>query len=68
MKAMEANANSARKLAGEQEKLREGLGKLLAAIDPLEAKLNKMDELEEKLHKTYRAGAIEADKYAGSLA
>lgn len=36
------NRSSTRKLAEEQEKLRNGLSKLLTVIDPLEAKLNKL--------------------------
>ncbi|GGE66371.1 DNA polymerase III delta prime subunit [Paenalcaligenes hominis] len=68
LQAAERNRNSTRKLAEEQEKLRNGLSKLLTVIDPLEAKLNKLDDAEAKLHKTFRAGVIDAEKYAESLA
>ena len=68
LQAAERNRDSTRKLAEEKEKLRNGLSKLLATIDPLEAKLNKLDDAEVKLHKTFRAGVIDAEKYAETLA
>ena len=68
MRAAEKNAQSMSQYATETEKLRAGLAKLLATIDPLEARLNRLDEAEEKLTQTFKRGIIDADKYAESLA
>lgn len=68
MRATEKSAQSMSQYAAETEKLRAGLTKLLTAIDPLEARLNKLDDAEEKLTQTFKRGIIDAEKYAESLA
>ncbi|SCC08225.1 phage tail length tape measure family protein [Gilliamella intestini] len=47
----------------EVEKLRQGLDKLLASIDPATKGLSRLDELESKLRKSKKAGVIDTDTF-----
>ncbi|WP_085165903.1 phage tail length tape measure family protein [Gilliamella bombi] len=47
----------------EVEKLRQGLDKLLASIDPATKGLSRLDELENKLRKSKKAGVIDSDTF-----
>jgi phage-related minor tail protein len=47
----------------EVEKLRQGLDKLLASIDPATKGLSRLDELESKLRKSKKAGVIDSDTF-----
>jgi tape measure domain-containing protein len=67
MQQQERTRAAQEKATAEAEKQRLGLSKLLSQIDPLERKLNRLDELEIKLAQSHRAGAIDAEGYAAAL-
>lgn len=62
-KAQEAAAKAAKEHQKEVEKLRQGLDKLLASIDPATKGLSRLDELESKLRKSKKAGVIDGDTF-----
>ncbi|MCX8581452.1 phage tail length tape measure family protein [Gilliamella sp. B3482] len=62
-KAQEAAAKAAKEHQKEVEKLRHGLDKLLASIDPATKGLSRLDELESKLRKSKKAGVIDGDTF-----
>lgn len=62
-RAQEAAAKAAKEHQKEVEKLRQGLDKLLASIDPATKGLSRLDELESKLRKSRKAGVIDRDAF-----
>ena len=58
-RAQEAAAKAAKAHQKEVEKLRQGLDKLLANIDPATKGLSRLDELESKLRRSKKAGIID---------
>lgn len=62
-KAQEAAAKAAKEHQKEVEKLRQGLDKLLASIDPATKGLSRLDELESKLRKSKKTGVIDGDTF-----
>lgn len=69
-RAQEAAAKAAKEHNKEVEKLRQGLDKLLASIDPATKGLSRLDELESKLRKSKKAGVIDGetfDDYLGKI-
>lgn len=58
-RAQEAAAKAAKAHQKEVEKLRQGLDKLLANIDPATKGLSRLDELESKLRRSKKAGVID---------
>lgn len=69
-RAQEAAAKAAKEHQKEVEKLRQGLDKLLASIDPATKGLSRLDELESKLRKSKKAGVIDGetfDDYLGKI-
>lgn len=61
--AQEAAAKAAKEHQKEIEKLRQGLDRLLASIDPATKGLSRLDELESKLRKSKKAGVIDGDTF-----
>lgn len=61
--AQEAAAKAAKEHQKEVEKLRQGLDRLLASIDPATKGLSRLDELESKLRKSKKAGVIDGDTF-----
>ena len=69
-KAQQAAAKATKVHQKEVEKLRQGLDKLLASIDPATKGLSRLDELESKLRKSKKAGVIDGetfDDYLGKI-
>lgn len=69
-KAQQAAAKATKVHQKEVEKLRQGLDKLLASIDPATKGLSRLDELESKLRKSKKAGLIDGetfDDYLGKI-
>lgn len=69
-KAQQAAAKATKAHQKEVEKLRQGLDKLLASIDPATKGLSRLDELESKLRKSKKAGVIDGetfDDYLGKI-
>jgi phage-related minor tail protein len=62
-KAQSIAAKAAEAHKKEVEKLRQGLDKLLASIDPATKGLSRLDELESKLRKSKKAGVIDSDTF-----
>ncbi|OCG16934.1 phage tail length tape measure family protein [Gilliamella sp. WF3-4] len=62
-KAQSIAAKAAEAHKKEVEKLRQGLDKLLASIDPATKGLNRLDELESKLRKSKKAGVIDSNTF-----
>ena len=62
-RAQEAAAKATKEHQKEVEKLRQGLDKLLASIDPATKGLSRLDELESKLRKSKKAGVIDGDTF-----
>lgn len=62
-KAQSIAAKAAEVHKKEVEKLRQGLDKLLASIDPATKGLSRLDELESKLRKSRKAGIIDIDAF-----
>lgn len=62
-RAQEAAAKAAKQHQKEVEKLRQGLDKLLASIDPATKGLSRLDELESKLRKSKKAGVIDGETF-----
>lgn len=62
-RAQEAAAKATKEHQKEVEKLRQGLDKLLASIDPATKGLSRLDELESKLRKSKKAGVIDNDTF-----
>lgn len=62
-KAQQAAAKATKVHQKEVEKLRQGLDKLLASIDPATKGLSRLDELESKLRKSKKAGVIDTDTF-----
>lgn len=62
-RAQEAAAKAAKEHQKEVEKLRQGLDKLLASIDPATKGLSRLDELESKLRKSKKAGVIDGETF-----
>jgi phage-related minor tail protein len=62
-KAQSIAAKAAEAHKKEVEKLRQGLDKLLASIDPATKGLSRLDELESKLRKSKKAGVIDTDTF-----
>ncbi len=66
-RAQEAAAKAAKEHNKEVEKLRQGLDKLLASIDPATKGLSRLDELESKLRKSKKAGVIDNETFDSYL-
>ncbi|MDF7667934.1 hypothetical protein PT273_08785 [Orbaceae bacterium ESL0727] len=69
-KSQEAAAKAAEAHQKEVEKLRNGLDKLLASIDPATKGLGRLDELESKLRQSKKAGILDNetfDDYLGKI-
>ncbi|OCG60199.1 phage tail length tape measure family protein [Gilliamella sp. Nev3-1] len=62
-KAQSIAAKAAEAHKKEVEKLRQGLDKLLASIDPATKGLSRLDELESKLRKSKKAGVIDSNTF-----
>ena len=67
-KAQQAAAKATKVHQKEVEKLRQGLDKLLASIDPATKGLSRLDELESKLRKSKKVGVIDTDTFDDYLA
>lgn len=61
-------ARAAAEAAAALEEQRAAIGRLLGEIDPLERKLARLDELEDRLNKAFKSGAVEAETYSEALA
>ena len=66
-RAQEAAAKAAKAHQKEVEKLRQGLDKLLASIDPATKGLSRLDELESKLRKSKKAEVIDNETFDSYL-
>lgn len=61
-------AQQAAEAAQALEEQRAGVAALLAEIDPLEKKLSKLDDQEQRLNASFKSGAVDAETYNNALA
>lgn len=65
--AAERHAKAAEEATNSIDDQQNSLQKLLELIDPLEAKLNRLDDAETRLSKSFREGLVDLDTYNAAL-